>query len=84
MSLSNSAQIMNLVGLFLLFKVKEKFQSMNGGLYRRDDALFAVSGSTTQSIERLKKRLVKLFGEYNLQIIMEFTLKKMQTFWMQH
>lgn len=75
MGVTNSGQITDLVGLFLLFKIKEKFQIINGGLYK-----FALSGSTNQTIERLKKILVKFFGEYNLQIIIELTFKNANVF----
>lgn len=52
---------------------------MNGGFYM-DVALSAISGRTKQSIERLKKILIKFFGEYNLQLIIEITLKTTKFF----
>ena len=43
MGANDSAQISDLVGLYLLHKIGEEFPELGGGLYRDDD-LFTVTG----------------------------------------
>ena len=52
---SDSAQVTDLVGIYLLHKLGAVFQDMGRGLYR-DDMLFTVIGNSKVQIERTTKK----------------------------
>ena len=63
MGANDSAQISDLVGLYLLHKIGEGFPELGGGLYR-DDALFTVTGHSNVKIERVTKKIRKFFNHF--------------------
>ena len=69
----DSAEICELVGLFLLSKMEELIPQQQLGLYR-DDGL-AVVNLPGPETERLRKRVIKLFANYNLKITTEVNIK---------
>lgn len=72
--ISNSTQTNDDVSIFLLSKIKEEFPNISGSLYG-DDAFFAISGSSLQAIDRIRKRLIislkYFFITYYLYILFE-------------
>ena len=69
----DSAEVSELVGLFLLSKLERFIPKDQIGLYR-DDGL-AVVELPGPEVERLKKKVVKLFSEHNLSITTEVNIK---------
>ena len=69
----DSAEACELVGLFLLSKLERLIPKDQIGLYR-DDGL-AVVELPGPEVERLKKKVVKLFSEHNLSITTEVNIK---------
>ena len=69
MGSKDSAEISEMVGLYLLDKLSEHFPKEDLGLYR-DDGLGACEGGGPE-FERLKKKLVKIFREEGLKITVE-------------
>ena len=65
----HGAEICELVGLYLLNSIKNKFPTFNVGLYR-DDGL-GCHNLSKQKAEKLKKELQKIFKENNLKITVE-------------
>ena len=65
----DSAEICDLCGLFLLWRIGRLIPELNVGLYR-DDGLSAVTANG-QEIERLCKKLHKLFKDEGLSITTE-------------
>ena len=63
----DSAEITDLVGIYLLHKLGISFSEAQGGLYR-DDILLIVLDHSKGEIERLKKKLAKFFAENGLKI----------------
>ena len=53
---SDSAEITDLVGVYLLDRLGDEFQEVGGGLYR-DDILLVVKGLSNSQVERLKIRI---------------------------
>lgn len=51
---SDSAEAINLLGLYLLYKVKEEIPNLTGGLYMEDD-LFLTKKKNPKQLEILKK-----------------------------
>ena len=74
MGATDSAQVTDLVGLYLLHELELEFPELEGGVYR-DDALFLVKNMSRGEIERLKKRVRAFYRTYNLQIIFESNMK---------
>ena len=56
-----------LVGLFLLTKMKENFKNLNFGLYR-DDGLGFTHKLSGPKVERLRKDIISMFKSYDLKI----------------
>ena len=70
MGARDSAEITDLVGIYLLWKLKTRFPDIGGGLYR-DDVLLTVFKYSKVGIERLTKKIRKFFGEEGLKITVE-------------
>ena len=68
----DGAESCELVGAFLLHKIKAKYGN-NFGLYR-DDGL-GVTSATPRQVEMIKKDLCSIFSEYGLKITIEANKK---------
>ena len=64
----DGAEVCELVGLFILNSLSEKFRSGNAGLYR-DDGLVLLKGSSKRLAGKARKELHKLFKEFQLRIM---------------
>ena len=71
----DGAQISDLVGLYILHKVKNDIPSLNFALYR-DDGIAYHKKMRPQFVDKIRKKLHKVFGELNLKITVETTLTK--------
>lgn len=69
----DGAEICQLVGLFLLAKLDKYIPKRYVGLYR-DDGL-AVLKSSGPKLEQLKKKIIKLFQNFDLKVTIELNLK---------
>ena len=69
----DGAEVCELVGTFILNKLKNVFQNNTFGLYR-DDGLAVIKGLSGLEIERLKKNVVKTFKDCGLNITIETNL----------
>ena len=69
----NRAEVYELVGTFILNKLKNVFLNNTFGLYR-DDGLAIIKGFSGPEIERLKRNVVKTFKDYGLNITIEANL----------
>ena len=69
----DGAEVCELVGTFILNKLKNVFQNNVFGLYR-DDGLAVIKGLSGAEIERLKKNVVKTFKDCGLNITIEANL----------
>ena len=70
----DGAEVCELVGTFLLEKTSEISNKSNIGLYRDDDLSIFRNKSGAQ-LEKIKKKLKKLFKEYDLEITAESNQK---------
>ena len=68
----DSAEVCELVGLFLLSKMEELIPKQHLGLYR-DDGL-AVVRLPGPDVERLRKKVIKLFSTHGLKITTEVNI----------
>ena len=69
----DSAEVCELVGLFILHKLEKLFPREMIGLYR-DDGL-AVTSLPGPDLDRLRKEVVKIFSSFNLKITVETGMK---------
>ena len=69
----DSAQVCELVGTFLLEKISEICNEGDIGLYR-DDGLAIFRNKSGTQLEKIKKKLQRLFKEYDLEITAENNL----------
>ena len=69
----DGGEVCELVGTFILNKLKNVFQNNTFGLYR-DDGLAVIKGLSGPEIERLKKNVVKTFKDCGLNITIETNL----------
>ena len=69
----DSAEICELVGLFILHKLEKLFPKELIGLYR-DDGL-AVTNLPGPDLDRLRKEVMKMFNTFNLKITVETGMK---------
>ena len=69
----DGAEICELVGLFLLHKIREKFPSLDLGLYR-DDGLGAQPDAPGPTSDRFRKDMIALFKKYKLSITLDVNL----------
>ena len=67
-------EVCELVGTFLLEKISEICNKGDIGLYR-DDGLAVFRNKSGTHLEKIKKKLQRLFKEYDLEIIAESNLK---------
>ena len=67
MGAPDGAEVCELVGLFILSELKAKIPEVNFGLYR-DDGLGEHLRMPSKDIDKIRKRLHKIFGEWNLKI----------------
>ena len=70
----DGAEVYELVGTFLLEKISEICNKSNIGLYS-DDGLSTFRNKSGTQLERMKKKLQRLFKEYDLEITAESNLK---------
>ena len=68
------AEVCELVGVFMLNKISEKFDKNDIGLYR-DDGLAVLKNISGPELERIKKNFQSLFKKYGLEIIIECNKK---------
>ena len=69
----DGAEVAELVGLYLLNKIKLLFDIECSGLYR-DDGLIVVKNMPGPSVERSRKQLIKIFADEGLRITTESNL----------
>ena len=70
----DGAEVCELVGIFMLNKISEKYYKNDIGLYRDDDLAVFKNISGPES-ERTKKNFQSLFKKYGLEIIIECNKK---------
>ena len=70
MGAPDGAEVCELVGLFILNQLKIKIPEVNFGLYR-DDGLGEHMKMPSKDIDKIRKKLHKIFGEWNLKITVE-------------
>ena len=70
----DDVQVCELVGIFMLNKISEKYDRKKSGLYRDDDLAVSKNISGPES-ERMKKNFQSLFKKYGLEIIIECNKK---------
>ena len=68
----DGAEVCELFGTFLLEKISEICNKSNIGLYR-DDGLSIFRNKSGTQLEKMKKKLQRLFKEYDLEITAEST-----------
>ena len=71
----DGAQISDLVGLFILNKIKTEIPEINFALYR-DDGIAHHKKMRGQQIDKIRKKLHKVFNELGLKITVETALTK--------
>ena len=70
----DGCEVCELVGLYILHKLNDKFPELNTGLYR-DDGLSALKRTPKTKLEHLKKDIIKMFKEeFGLKITLESDL----------
>ena len=69
----DGAEVCELVGIFLLSKLKDRFSDVQLGLYR-DDGLGLTKAISGSELERLKKDIILLFQENGLKITIDTNL----------
>ena len=70
----DGAEVCELVGTFLLEEISEICNKSNIGLHR-DDGLSIFRNKSGTQLEKMKKKLQRLFKEYDLEITAESNLK---------
>ena len=70
----DGAEVCELVGIFMLNKISEKYDKNNIGLYR-DNGLAVFKTMSDPESERIKKNFQSLFKKYGLEIIIECNKK---------
>ena len=70
----DGAEVCELVGTFQLGKISEICNKSNIGLYR-DDGLLIFRNKHGTQLEKIKKKLQRLFKEYDLEITTESNQK---------
>ena len=69
----DGAEVCELVGLYLLNKIKPLLGSNNAGLYR-DDGLAIVHKANGPKVDRLRKDIISLFKDEGLSITIDTNL----------
>ena len=62
------AELCDLVGLYVLHRLKPIYSTNEIGLYR-DDGLASIEQKSNQSLENTKKETIKLFNNIGFKII---------------
>ena len=71
----DGAEICELVGLYILHKLGEKYGKERIGLYR-DDGLACFKNTSGPEVERIRKAFIKLFkNEFSLNIVSDANIK---------
>ena len=70
----DGAELSELIGLFLLHKIEKLINQKQVGLYR-DDGLAAINASGPQ-LDSLRKKVIKLFKDHELNITVETNIRK--------
>ena len=70
----NGAEVCELVGTFLLYKLSLKYNKNDIGLYR-DDGLAIFKNISGPKSEKVKKDIQKLFKENELDIVIQCNMK---------
>ena len=70
MGAPDGAEVCELVGLFILNELKRRIPEVNFGLYR-DDGLGEHEKMPSKDIDKIRKKLHKIFAEWNLKITVE-------------
>ena len=70
----NRAELFQLVGIFLLHKLSQKYSKNSISLYR-DDGLAVFKNISSPKSENVKKYIQKLFKENRLYIIIQCNMK---------
>ena len=74
----DSAEVCDLVGLFLLSELKKQKLNANLGIYR-DDGL-GVSSATPRQVDRIKKKICEIYRQHGLSLTVENVNKKVVQF----
>ena len=74
MACFDGAEVLELVGTYILNQLKDIFEQHSVGVYRDDD-LAVVKGLSGSEIERIKKGIVKVFKDCGLKISIKGELK---------
>ena len=69
----DGVEVCELIGIFMLYLIGDKYDSKNIGLYR-DDGLAVFKNVSGLPSENIKKQLQSLFRQKGLQIIIECNL----------
>ena len=70
----DGAEICELVGIYNLYELKNVIRKDNAGLYR-DDGLGVLRNLSGPEIERMRKRIIKIFKDCGLNITIKMNLK---------
>ena len=70
----DGAEVCELVGLYILYKLTSTYPNGNIGLYR-DDGLAVFKNMSTRSFDKRRKDFSKILGELGLQITAQSNLK---------
>ena len=71
----DGAELCELIGLFMLSKIQEKFPEIEVGLYRDDGLATYSSRLPGPKIERMRKDFHELFGIHGLKITIDASMK---------
>ena len=69
------SEVWELVGLYLLKKIKNIIPPSHVGLYR-DDGLAVITDANGQKIDKIKKKLHRCFKDENLKIVVNVNMVK--------
>ena len=69
----DGAEICELVGLYLLHNLCDPAQNAELGLYR-DNGLVVVRNASGPNVDKIKKKIIKIFQQHNLKITTEANL----------
>ena len=72
----DSAEVCDLVGLFLLAELKNEKLNMNAGVFR-DDGL-GVSSATSRVVEQMKKKICSVYKKHGLNLTVDANKKIVQ------
>ena len=64
----NGAEVYELVGIFMLYKISQKYNKNDAGLFR-DDGLAIFKNISGPKSEGIKKNFQSLFKKYGLEIV---------------